>query len=430
MKDVNCPKVLIISHNLYDDSNNIGKTLVSLFNGWPKEKLAQIYFRNDMPSFKYCDQYYCITDRDVVKSVCSFGRKKAGNIVYKDSSMILTETETNLYQVGNHRKPIISLTRDLIWSLNGWKSKKLENWLKDEVKPDIVLFVPNDYWLAYEIALYVHKIIDKPIIPFYMDDSFYLKVDNYGVDAFRRKIIRKLAVEIQKYSDKIFTICKSMSREYEEYFHAKCIEFVNSVDIIECAPKISKLDSLIFSYLGNLHSNRWKALCEIGKIIDNINCEKKLNCELRVYSASVLEKKVEYEFHKISCLKFMGKVSASEVHIKQCESDVLIHVEAFDKASVNSTRLSLSTKIPEYLNTGVCILAYGPAEIASIQYLRENNLAEVCCNYMELKKSITNIIENRECRIEFEKRGLIWAKKYHDINIMSCKFQKYIMESV
>ena len=73
------PKVLIISHNLYDVNNNIGKTLVSLFKGWPKEKLSQIYFRNDMPSFNYCKQYYCITDKEIFFSALYAGRKKAGN---------------------------------------------------------------------------------------------------------------------------------------------------------------------------------------------------------------------------------------------------------------------------------------------------------------------------------------------------------------
>ena len=52
------PKILIICHNLYDVTNNIGKTLVSLMDGYPKDKIAQLYFRNDAPSFQYCSNYY------------------------------------------------------------------------------------------------------------------------------------------------------------------------------------------------------------------------------------------------------------------------------------------------------------------------------------------------------------------------------------
>lgn len=430
MNNIDYPRVLIISHNLYDDSNNIGKTLVSLFKGWPTECLAQIYFRNDKPSFKYCKRYYCITDKDVVESIYTFGKKKAGAVVNTNSSMFLTSVEANFYQVGNHRRPIISLIRDMMWDCGVWKSYSLEKWLKNDVKPDIILFAPNDYWLAYKIAIYVQKIVEKPIIPFYMDDSFYLKVNNHGIDAFRRKRILKLALEVQKHSNKIFTICKYMSDEYAKEFSIRCIDFVNSVEIENVEPKINKSNSLVFSYLGNLHSNRWKALCDIGKTIDDINYERHLKCELKIYSSSVLEKNIEQEFSKIKCLKFEGKVSAEEVRYKQCKSDVLIHVEAFDAKSIGSTRLSLSTKIPEYLSTGVCILAYGPSEIASIRYLHDNDLAEVCCDYMSLKKSITRILTDTEVRLKFEKRGLAWAQKYHDINKVSKEFQKCIMESV
>lgn len=261
------PKILIISHNLYEDSNNIGKTLISLLKGWPKDRLAQLYFRNDMPSFKYCKSYYCITDKEIVKSVCSFGIKKAGNKISSGNKLNLSTTEMNLYQVGNHRKPMISLIRDILWGFGGWKSDSLSKWISEEVNPDIILFVPNDYCLAYRIALYIEKYTKKPIIPFYMDDAFYYGCKMSLVDRVRRLKLRQMARKLHMNCNRIFTICDYMSREYEKKFQLPCNSFVNSVTFEEMCDCDSypRKNNMIFAYLGNLHSNRWKSLVEIGE---------------------------------------------------------------------------------------------------------------------------------------------------------------------
>ena len=81
------PKLLIISHNLYDVNNNIGKTLVSLLEGWPKDRISEIYFRNDPPSFNYSSQYYCITDKDVLKSVLTLHTVRAGSVVRSSNDL-------------------------------------------------------------------------------------------------------------------------------------------------------------------------------------------------------------------------------------------------------------------------------------------------------------------------------------------------------
>lgn len=426
MEKSDFPKVLIISHNLYDDSNNIGKTLVSLFDGWPKDRLSQIYFRNDSPSFRYCDEYYCITDKDVLKSVMSLGIKKAGSELKKGEVLELSEAESSLYQVGNHRRPIVSFIRDVMWACGKWKTEQLRHWIINVANPDVILFAPNDYTLAYRVVLYIEKTLNKPIIPFYMDDSFYYGCKTGFIDAMRRKKLRIAAKKIHGYSREIFTICEYMSREYEQIFNMQCHDFVNSV-VIEDMPQKRNRGTTIFSYLGNLHSNRWKSIVEIGRMIDRINYENKTNAILKVYSGSVLEKKVEAEFEKIESLRFLGRIPASEVREKQLESDVLIHVEAFDLASVNSTRLSLSTKIPEYLSTNRMIFAYGPSNIASMRYLKDYNLAITCNSCSDLYRCLKNLLLS-DANDDISVNCYYKAVGSHDIKKVSRKFQSKIRE--
>lgn len=422
------PKLLIISHNLYDVTNNIGKTLVSLLQGWPKDRIAQVYFRNDIPSFEYCSHYFCITDKDVFKSVGTVGILKAGKKIELESENNVTDTEKSLYRVGNKRVPIVSCIRDVLWSFGTWKTKQLRKWIAD-YSPDLILFVPNDYTLAYKVCIYVQSITKTPIVPFYMDDSFYYDCDSSFVDHLRRLSLRRKAIDVHKNASIIFTICEKMSLKYSEVFNLECIHFMNSVQPSGFDPKDNDVDCINMSYIGNLHSNRWKSLIDIGLTADRLN-EQKMGkkFQIKIYSASDLSEETIKRLSNIKSISMEGSLQPSEVKKYQRIADVLIHIEAFDKKSINSTRYSLSTKIPEYLNSGVCVLAYGPKDIASMEYLYKNQLAYVCNDKKEIEKILLDIIYNKARKVEIERKGLDFVRKYHDISIISNQFKHELLK--
>lgn len=423
------PKVLIVCHNLYDVTNNIGKTLVSLMDGYPKDRIAQLYFRNDKPSFNYCSDYFCITDKSVLKSIVTLGFVKAGAIIEKRDDLTISNAENSLYKIGNHRHPTVSLIRDILWSFPVWKSNNLKEWLL-KVNPDIILFSPNDYTLAYRIALYVQKVVNKPILPFYMDDAFYWKCKSTFVDRLRRYQLRNYAKRIHRYSRQILTICDYMSEEYEQLFSLPCHSFVNSVPINDCEGKDILNRPVVFSFLGNLHSNRWKSLAEIGVALHTIEVTEGIKCFLDIYSASLLEERMITAFNSVDNIRFKGSVSSSAVRGIQMQSDVLVHVESFDERSANSTRLSLSTKIPEYMSSGVPIFAYGPEYIASMRYLKDNDLAQVCTSSLNLYDALRHLLTNDEERVKRVQNGLLKVKVKHDIAKVSKDFQQILVGSI
>lgn len=422
------PKLLIISHNLFDTSNNIGKTLVSLLDGWPKDRISQIFFRNDKPSFNYCSEYYCVTDKEILKSTLSFGARKAGSSLTSCDDSSVSATENSLYTIGNHRNPIVSLIRDTLWCLSNWKTYELSEWLLTVAKPDLILFVPNDYCLAYRFALYVERIVNKPIVPFYMDDAFYWNCKTSFIDDYRRKELRKLAAKIHEYSGDILTICDFMSEEYHDLFNRNCWAFANSVKVSKPRINDDLHNPIIFTYLGNLHSNRWKSLVEIANVLGEIEKRNGIKCELHVYSGSLLEDKMKIAFANNNYIKFMGSVKADQVRGKQIESDILVHVETFDTRSINSTRLSLSTKIPEYLSTGVPVFAYGPSNISSMKYLSKYELGQVCYQTYSLYATIKDILLIPELRVKLSNNGINRAKNYHNIDEVANRFQNILIK--
>ena len=112
-------------------------------------------------------------------------------------------------------------------------------------------------------------------------------------------------------------------------------------------------------------------------------------------------------------------------------SNVLVHVEAFDKDSARSTRLSLSTKIPEYMMSNRCILAIGPATIASMQYLQKNEVA-LCINTIEnldLKIIKQRLFDNR-FREGMAESARELAIKKHSISDIQQELYSDIMSSL
>lgn len=391
----NYPKVLIISHNVLEETNNIGKTLISLFKGWPTDKLCQIYLRSEEPSLTHCDNCFRITDREIINSYFQ-GKKVVGTPFTKGKDAVTglknsSEADQSFYNIGNKRIPIISLFRDLLWKRKSWKNEALKKWLTEQ-KPDVVLFVPNDYELIYPIASYASSFLSIPIIPYYMDDAFYFGSFVSPIDFLRRIAIRKKGKEVIKNSEEIVTIGPKMSNVYSKRFNKKCIELMNSVQVNSTfAPQPSN-EIFTISYVGNLHSNRWKPILKLANHIDSNN----LNLTIKIYTGSVLRKKVLKCFNNTKSIELCGKVDPSEVAVVLEKSDALLFVESFDKKSVASTMYSLSTKIPEYLNSSRPVLAFGPMKVSSLEYLKENNLAIVCDSEKNILDSIKKIVNYQD----------------------------------
>ena len=51
------PRLLVLSNNSFSKSNSNGRTLGSLLQGWPKDKIAQFCISTDGPDFEVCDNY-------------------------------------------------------------------------------------------------------------------------------------------------------------------------------------------------------------------------------------------------------------------------------------------------------------------------------------------------------------------------------------
>ena len=325
---------------------------------------------------------------------------------FKDSSRVDEGVEAALYQKGRKRTPVIYYCRNLWWKLGKWNTKPLRRWL-DDFSPDCVFFASGDYSFAYDIAL---KIAKKREIPLYiscMDDYYFnnKNANRFGGKAVHRSFMRHVKKAVD-YSECLFCICDKMSHDYSELFGKKCVTLHTAASF---DGRLKETKERRISYLGNIGLGRAKQLIQIGKTLKQLESDID---HIDVYSSETRENKLA-GLTPDNGIIFHGKIGAEEVKKVIGKSLAVIHTESFNEKSKKAVRYSVSTKIADSLMSGTCIFAYGPPDIASIDYL-EKNKAAICVTFPgDLVDGLKTLLFNADVVRETQERAYALALKNH-----------------
>lgn len=394
--------VLVISHNSFSKVFNNGKTLEAIFAQYSKANLAQLFFsQNEEPDFDFCSNFFKITDLDVLKNSFlnnSGGALETKNSNYTENRNTENRNTENKFVNTLKQKSSLNFFRDILWASNNWKIDKLYSWIED-FNPTIIFFMGGNLKFSHRIALHIRKKYNIPLVVFFTDDYLLYPLSLNLIDKLQKFLLLKTYKKTINASSLRFVIGDEMAREYTAFFGKEFIPIMNSVEIKDIPNnknKESTLRKVVIRYFGGLHLDRWKMLCRLGKIINDINKAKETSISLEVFSASQLSIEMSKAFANSSIL-YKGKVFGEDLKNMMSNSDFLIHVESDDQYYRSLTRLSVSTKIPEYLITGIPTIGYGPSEVASIKLLSDNNLGFVIDAKLsddEIKKELLTIIFN------------------------------------
>ena len=62
-------KILAITRASWDNSNNVGNTLSNIFSKFNNSTFYNLYLRNDIPKESICDNFYQITENQILHSI-------------------------------------------------------------------------------------------------------------------------------------------------------------------------------------------------------------------------------------------------------------------------------------------------------------------------------------------------------------------------
>ena len=403
-------RVLVVSHNVFSETNNMGKTLAAYFSQFSEDNLAQFYIQSQIPTLKICKKYYRITDKEAAKSIlCRHcGRCYDGVDVQAGRTHGNKEQRISIavYQKARKRTPLVYLIRNLCWKLSHWSTKQLCDWL-DDFDPECVFFASGDYAFMYDISWKIAKTRNIPLYISCMDDYyFYNKNQDSIVGRWQHKMFMRSVRRAIAYSSKLFCICDKMSNDYSAFFGKPCVTVHTPASISRplCTEKKMKI-----SYLGNLRYQRDQQLIAIGRVLKSFGFGPG---HIDVYSAES-DETILNGMTVENGIVFHGAIGGDEVLQVMGESLSVIHTESFDEEIRQIVRYSVSTKIADSLASGTCIFAFGPEEVASIDYLKRNQSAVCCTKPEDLSRSLQELIRNSTLREKVVSNALALSAKNH-----------------
>lgn len=413
-------KVLVVSHNCFSKVSNNGKTLESIFSSFPKNDIGQVFFTEDSNiDFDFCDNYYRITDSNVIDSLFK-GKSSCGQALsaFEKGFDLTTQKQKSLLKFAKSKKYNAAVFRDLLWSFGSWKSNSFIKWCK-KFNPDIIFYVGGNYGFSHNISCFLSKYFDIPLVSYFTDD-YLIYPKNKNFFEYLQKIRMKFFYERTiKNSSLCFAIGDIMADEYSKYFGKKFHPIMNSIDMRILHPYVER-EEIILSYFGGLHLDRWKMILRLANSLTN--------GVINVYSIEKPSEEILLEFKKFN-INFKGAVKGEDLDREILKSDILLHVEADDEYNRALTKLSISTKIPEYLMFGRMVLGFGPLELASMRVLSDNNIGKVISSSITdncLKSELNKITSNFKLRQKIAVNGYKYAVQNFDNKIISKKFKKNI----
>ena len=422
-------KVLLISQNSLSMHANNGKTFTNIFSEWDDVNLAQIYFQDEIPESNKFKKFYRVRDIDLIKKIFFIS-----SISLMDSKDYVESHHDgkNKFQlkIRNFLKKLEVFkyfVREILYGCFFLYMKDLDKWV-DDFKPEALFVAVSDHSFVYKISLRIAKKYNIPIYFYYLDDFYFInKKSIFKIFLnFRYLYYTKKAVN---FSEKCFCIGELMSDIYTKEFGRKFEILINPIPDDNMVVK-KKLDKEIkILYAGGLTIGRFDALLDFWNIIKGINSNSNsIKIDLLVCTGDNLSSN-DKSLLDLTSIVFLGKLNSKELSELYENVNFALHVESKVDEFVEKTRMSVSTKIPECLSKGICLIGYGPKDIASMKLLNDYNIGYFVNSELALYESedlLLKILTNQQLYCEIVDNGLRYSNENFSTKNIAGKLKNII----
>ena len=424
-------KVLIISHNPVSTQSNMGKTFVSLFSQFPKDALCQLYIYPTVPNMDKCDAYFRITDKEILNRILkgkSVGTSISPAKIGEEQGMFEDASDESLYRSRKNKSPLRRLLRDAMWRMVRWYTPQLQQWL-DAQQPGCIFVAPGVAKFLYNIALKIARERNIPIVTYICDEYYFVKRPKFGLDRLRLSLLQGKIRQLMAHTTHLVVISRELQDAYQGTFGVPTTVLMTgaSQNARDAVKNTAAPNSIC--YFGNIRCNRFVSLGQIGQVLDRINKQRGTDYKLKIYSAEKDEEILE-GLRRHKSVELCGFVTGAAYDSAFAQAQLLLHTEAFDEASVDFVKHSVSTKIADSLASGIPLLAYGPAGISSMQHLLRNDCAITATSEEQLQQMLEQGFDDAARRAHVTANGLAVAKTWHDSRRVSLELQSIMEHTV
>jgi glycosyltransferase involved in cell wall biosynthesis len=433
------PRVLVIAHSPFNETRNNGITLSNLFRGWPRDRIAQIYFpfaTPIVPEFTVCERYWAVTPAAILRGLV--GKSINGEV----GPAVPAERAPRAFSRGalgrfaqslGRSQPAIDLlepARDLLFSLPTVLSDEARQWVRD-FNPDVIYSILGSV-PAMDITVDLADMLGVPVVPHVTDDW---PATLYSRSAFLRPLrprVRRAFAAVLERSPVRLVISPPMAREYTQRYGGEYLAFSSVADgaRFDATPPPVREGPVRFTYIGGMHLERWRSVREIALAVRAVN-EAGHPATFEIYTMPDHVNSYGAQLADTGAV-VQGWVPNSEVPALLAAADVLVHVESFDPNIASYTRLSISTKMPEYLLSGRPTLAYGPGIAASIAHIGNtgSGISIGKRDTQALDRAVHQLATDRELRLAMGAQARLAGEEHHEATVQREHFREAIASAV
>lgn len=393
------PKVLVIGLS-FETSTGSGITLTNQFKGWDPSKLAA------------AAENICI-DESICKNNYTLGyaenkRRFPFNLIQKKNiSGQLTSEKVNSAppQIQSNESflkkaylKLLQLAGLYYYSRNLKISPSFKAWVID-FQPDYIYTTANEPEVI-RLVKEVQAITGSKIITHIWDDLIKNYFNQPGLFyQYRKNYNNKALLDLLNKSTLCLSISSAMGAEYYKRYGKKFKTFHNCLDFganqYPSKENYKINGPFTILYAGRVGVGISDCLIDVCKAIEQLEVNK---FELHIQTTSthiILDKLKVYSFVKVRPV-----VSYDEIKRILASADLLLLPYNFDKHSVELLRLSMPTKIPEYMISGTPILLYADEKMFITQFAKDNSIAYVLDNakISDIARALEVLSVNEELR--------------------------------
>lgn len=428
------PKVLVVGQtfNLLSGS---GITKHNLFWGWPKDRIAVITYERSVLDNQICTNYYLLGDKEE-KSWIIYPKKNYSKPI--DLSVKKNETRSQKTDTSSSaviKRKIQKFRNNLIGFLGlHYKaqksiiSKELLEWI-DQFKPDCLYTNLH----TYSFMKFIEGLVNSrnlPLIIHIMDD-WMPSIEPKGI--LRKYWLRKTDQLFRKLSasaKRNLSICQYMSEEYKKRYNIEFIPFHNCIEFDKWLPVARTSQSFegkfIVLYAGRIGPGTTSSVTDIAYTVEQLASEG-FHIEFQVQS-NVIPDEIRLTLEKLKNTKINDYVNYNELPIKFASANLLVLPMDSDEKNLSYIRLSMPTKVPEYMICGTPILVYAPIDTALYNYAAKEGwgLTVTGNDLVSLKTSLTRLYTDKNLREQLSDTANKVARINHNSVLVRKEFQQIL----
>lgn len=388
--------ILIIGHNSWDENIAGGNTLSNFFSGWEEANLSYLYSRKAKPNNKICSHYFTIPEKDILLNL--FSREKIGHEFNFLHDVVRNKKTKDKFEDSVIKKlkkfdsGLLRLLIDLLWISKRWNNRNYRNFIKKS-NPDIVFAYAANFARLYALLNSIKTITNTKIVLFIADDVT-VKTKKGIFHNIHWKLGQKYLQKCIDLSSCCYGITPTLCTEYQQKFKKPFKLLRKGCDLSLTQVKDSVGDLIRIVYAGNLYYGRDESLIRLIHTIDEINHYDKKVFALEIYSNSIIPDMLRNCITKSSSTEIYGVKPYSEIMKILAESDLVLHIESFKEEAIKYTRLSFSTKITDCMQSGSCLLAIGPGNVASMEEINQIPGAISITDIDDLQQTLEDVAKN------------------------------------